>query len=133
MRAHRPGRRLLRLAQTLSQRGFLYRADLSVHGLSGDHVPRAVRDSAHQRVDRAVGGDAARSRAENRAAATGLLGLRLAALRAARYEKLGLSSTGFSLWGFDLARTKPHRLKPVLLKPIPRSTSSSADICRWIS
>src|SRR5579863_6715279 len=88
MRAHRPGGRLLRFTQALPQCGFLYRPDLSVHGLSGDDVPRAVRDSAHQWLDRAVGRDAARSRTENRAPAPGLHGLRPAALRATRPERL---------------------------------------------
>ena len=74
--------RLLRHAQALSQRGLLYRADLPVHGLPGDHVPGAVRDSAHQRLDRAVGGDAARPRAEDRASAADLSRLRQAAVRA---------------------------------------------------
>ena len=50
--------------------------DLSIHGLPGDHVPGAVRDSAHQRLDRAVGRDAAGPRAEDCPAAADLRRLR---------------------------------------------------------
>ena len=73
---------------SIAKRGFLYRPDLSVHGLSGDNVPRAVRDSPHQRLDRAMGRDVARSRAGNRAPAPGLLGPRPAALHRARSAEL---------------------------------------------
>src|SRR5690349_9226911 len=119
MRAHCSRRRLLRVAKALSQCGFLYRLDLPVDGLSCDHVPGAVCNSAHQWLDGAVGRRLARSRAEDCAPAPGVLGLRLAALRAARYERLGPSIAGFSLWGLVLARTKFHRLKPAL--PTPHS------------
>ena len=47
--------------KTVSQRGLLHRADLPVHGFPHDDVPRAVCHSAHVRVDRAMGRDAARS------------------------------------------------------------------------
>ena len=50
-------------------------------GFPIDHVPGAVRDSAHFRLDRAVGRDAARSRAENCAAAPDLPRPRHAPLR----------------------------------------------------
>ena len=46
--------------------------DLSGDGLPGRDVPGALRDSAHRRLDRAVGGDAARPGAEDRAAAADL-------------------------------------------------------------
>src|SRR5712692_11933864 len=80
MRAHRARRRLLRSPQALSQRGLLYRPDLSVDGFSGDDVPGAVRHPAHLRVDRPVGRDAARRRAEDCAPAAGVLGPRAARL-----------------------------------------------------
>src|SRR5712692_5393842 len=80
MRTHRPGRRLLRQAQTVSQRGLLQRADLPVDGFSDDHVPGTVRHSAHVRLDRAMGRDAARPGTENRAAAAGVPGPRAARL-----------------------------------------------------
>src|SRR5258708_29255072 len=93
MRAHRVGGRLLCLAQALTQRGFLYRLDLSVHGLYGDHVSCALCDSAHQRLDRAMGRRAARSRTENRAPAPSLQGVRFAALCSTRPAKMTLEST----------------------------------------
>src|SRR5260370_8270647 len=68
MRTDRPRRRILRQAQALSQRGFLHRPDLSIDGFPDDHVSRTVRDSANFGLDRAVGRDAPRSRAENCAA-----------------------------------------------------------------
>ena len=59
MRAHRPGRRVFRQAQALSQRGFLHRPDLSIDGFPGDNVPGAFCDSANFRMDRAMGRNAA--------------------------------------------------------------------------
>ena len=88
VRTHRPRGRLLRFPQALSQRGFLYRPDLPVDGLPGHHVPGAVRHSAHQRLDRAVGRNAERSRTENRAAAPGFPGPRFAAVRSDGPAKL---------------------------------------------
>src|SRR5260370_27963421 len=88
MRAYRPGRRLLCEAQALSQRGFLHRADLSIDGFPDDHVSRAVRDSAHFGVDRAMGRDAPRPGAENRAAAPDLPRIRHAPLRSDRSAQL---------------------------------------------
>src|SRR5262249_26036643 len=76
--------RVFRETQALSQRGFLYRPDLSIDGLPHLNVSGAFRDSAHVWLDRAVGGNAARSRAENRAAAPNLSGARHAQLRADR-------------------------------------------------
>src|SRR5271157_2069988 len=84
MRTHRPRRRLLRQAQALSQRGLLYRAHLPVHGLSPDDVPGALRHSAHVRVARAVGRDAAGPRTEDRAAPADLSWPRYASIRAHR-------------------------------------------------
>ena len=72
VRADRARGRLFRYAQALSERGFLHGPDLPIDGLPGDDVPCAVRDSAHVRMDRAVGRNAARPGAKNRAAAAGL-------------------------------------------------------------
>ena len=47
------------IAQALPERRLLLRADLPGDGLPGRHVPGAVRHSAHRRLDRAVGRDAA--------------------------------------------------------------------------
>src|SRR5713226_9838371 len=88
MRTDRPRRRILRQAQALSQRGFLHRADLSIDGFPDDHVSRAVRDSADFGVDRAMGRDAPRPRAENRAAAPDLPRTRHAPLRSDRSARL---------------------------------------------
>ena len=60
------------IAQALSERGLLFRADLPGDGLPGRHVPGAVRDPAHRGLDRAVGGDAHRSGSEDCAAAPDL-------------------------------------------------------------
>ena len=81
MRAHRPGRRILRQAQALSQRRLLHWPDLSVHGLPGDDVPGPFRDSSHFRMDRAMGRNAARSRAENFPSPPGISWLRSSQLR----------------------------------------------------
>src|SRR5258707_256686 len=89
MRTDRPGRRILRQAQALSQRGFLHRPDLSIDGFPDDHVSRFVRDSAHFRLDRAVGRDAPRSRAENCAATPDLPWTRYSPLRSDRRAQLG--------------------------------------------
>ncbi len=56
--------------------------DLSIHGLPHDDVSGSVCYSAHFRLDRAVGGNVARSRAENRAPAANLSWLGRARLRA---------------------------------------------------
>src|SRR5229473_5155501 len=89
MRTYRPRRRILRQAQALSQRGFLHRPDLSIDGFPDDHVSRFVRDSAHFRLDRAVGRDAPRSRAENCAATPDLPWPRHAPLRPHRSARVG--------------------------------------------
>ena len=54
------------------ERRLLLGPDLPGDGLPGRDVPGAVRHPAHGRLDRAVGRDAARSRAEDRAAAADL-------------------------------------------------------------
>src|ERR1700676_31201 len=88
MRTHCARRRLLRFPQAVSQRGLLYRTDLSIHGLPGDHVPGSVRDPPHQRVDRPVGRDAARTGTEDRPSLSDLPWIRLAALCSDRSAKL---------------------------------------------
>ena len=60
--------------------GLIYQA----MGFPVDDVPGAVRDSAHGGLDRAVGRDAARPRAEDRPAAADLHRVEAARLRAAR-------------------------------------------------
>src|SRR5208337_4850587 len=64
--------RLLHHAQTVSQRGFLFGNNLPGDGFPDDDVPGAVRDSADFGMDGAMGGDGARRRTEDRAAAPGL-------------------------------------------------------------
>src|SRR5581483_5641575 len=76
--------RLLRLAPALSERRLLLRADLQGDGLSHRLLHRPVRARPAARLDRAVGGDAERSRPEDRAAAPALRRRRAAAVRAAR-------------------------------------------------
>ena len=71
-RAHRAPGRVLRHPQALSERRLLLRPDLSGDGLPGDDVPGAVCDSAHVGLGGAVGRDAARPGAEDRAAEAGL-------------------------------------------------------------
>jgi hypothetical protein len=70
--ADQPRGRLLRLAQAVPERRLLLRHHLPGDGLPRRHVPRPVRDPADRRLAGAVGGDAARLRAEDRAAAAGL-------------------------------------------------------------
>ena len=66
--------RLLRVPQALSKRRLLFGADLPGDGLSGGDVPGALRNPPHSRLDRAVGGDAPRFGAEDRATETDLYG-----------------------------------------------------------
>ena len=61
-RTDRAAGRLLRLAQALSERGFLLGAHLPGDGLPHRHVPGALRHPAHIRLAGPVGRDAARSR-----------------------------------------------------------------------
>ena len=68
--------------RAVSERRLLLGADLPGDGLPRRHVPRALRDSANGRLGRAVGRDAARPRAEDRAAAPDLHGPHAARLRA---------------------------------------------------
>ena len=58
----RAARRLLRLAQALSERRLLHGADLSVDGVPDRLLHRAVRRRAHRGLARAVGRDAATTR-----------------------------------------------------------------------
>ena len=78
-RAHRAPGRLLRQPQALSERRLLLRPDLPGDGLSGRDVPGPLRHSANRRLDRAVGGNAARPGAEDRPAAADLHGPRRSA------------------------------------------------------
>ena len=71
-------------AQALPERRLLLGPHLPGDGLPGRHVPGAVRDSAHGRLARAVGRDAARPGPEDRAAAADLHWRRAARLRPAR-------------------------------------------------
>ena len=84
--------RLLRDPQAVSQRRLLLGADLSGDGLPGRDVPGALRDPAHGRLDRAVGGDAPRFGAEDRAAETDLYGRRAKRLRLARQTRMSRRS-----------------------------------------
>jgi citrate synthase len=61
--------RLLHRAQALSERRLLFRHHLSGHGLSAADVHGAVRHRPRGRLDRPVGGDAARSGKPHRSAA----------------------------------------------------------------
>src|SRR5271165_2049802 len=88
MRTDRPRRRLLHYSPPLSQRGFLHGPDLSVDGFPGDDVPGAIRHSAYVRMDRAMGRNAARSRAEDFPTASGVPRLRLAQSYSARSPRL---------------------------------------------
>ncbi len=56
-------------AQALPERGLLLRPDLPGHGLPGGHVRGALRHCPHGGLGGAVGRDAARQRAEDRAPA----------------------------------------------------------------
>ena len=73
-RAHRAARRLLREAEALPECRLLFGHHLRGHGLSSEHVPRALRHPAHFGMGRAVGGDDHRLRSEDRAPAAALFG-----------------------------------------------------------
>jgi citrate synthase len=75
---------VFRVTQALSECRLLLRHHLPGDGFPPDHVPGAVRDSSHLRLDGAVGRDGARSRAEDRPPAPDLPGRRGAHLRADR-------------------------------------------------
>ena len=70
--AHRAGRRVLRQAQAVSQRGFLFGHHLPGDGIHAGRVYGAVRHSADGGLAGAVAGDATGSGAEDCAAATAL-------------------------------------------------------------
>ncbi len=74
--------RLLRLAEALSERRLLLRADLPGARAAGRDVPGHVRDPADGGLARAVAGAADRSRAEDRPPAPGVPGSGRARLRA---------------------------------------------------
>ena len=71
--AHRAGRRLLRQAEALPQRRFLFRHHLPGDGLPGRDVSGAVRHSAHSRLAGAVAGAATRQRPAHRPSSPDLL------------------------------------------------------------
>src|SRR4029077_20281712 len=54
---HRAGRRILHLAQTLPERGFLFRHYLSGDGSTGGNVPGNVRHPAHSGLAGAMARD----------------------------------------------------------------------------
>ena len=81
-REDRAAGRVLRQAQPVPERRLLLGADLPGAGLPGRALPGALRDPAHGRLARAVGGDGGRPRAEDRAAAPGLQGTSPEGLRA---------------------------------------------------
>ena len=81
-RADRPRGRLLRVAQALPERRLLLGSDLPGDGLPDRLLHGALRARAPARVDRAVGGDAERPRAEDLAAPADVRRLRRARLRA---------------------------------------------------
>ena len=83
-RAHCPAGRLLRHAKALPQRRFLFGPHLSGHGLPERLLPRALRDSAYGGMVRAVGRNAPRSGAEDRAAAADSCRAQTARLRRPR-------------------------------------------------
>src|SRR5262249_26789829 len=90
--------------------GFLHRADLSIDGLPDDHVSGAVRDSAHCGLDRAMAGNADRSRTKNCATAPSLSGSRYAWLRSHRKARLGRVPRGLACAArrmFTLSRPAP--------------------------
>ena len=72
-RAHRPRGRVLRQPPPLPERRLLLGPDLQGDGLPDGLLHGAVRARAASRLDRAVGGDAHRPRAEDLASAAGLL------------------------------------------------------------
>src|SRR5207245_2790126 len=76
--------RLLHHAEALSERGFLFRPHLSGDGLSRRDVLGPLCDPANGGLDRPVGRNAPRSRAEDRAAPADLHGRADARLRSAR-------------------------------------------------
>ena len=81
-RTDRARGRVLRLAETVSERRFLFRADLPGDGAAERDVHGAVRRGTHRRMARAVGGDAGRPGTEDRAAAADLHRCRTPRLRA---------------------------------------------------
>jgi hypothetical protein len=81
--------RLLRQPQAVPERGLLFGPHLRGARDARRHVPGAVRDPAHERLDRPVAGDDRRLRAEDRAPAPDLHRWPGARLRADRAEIVG--------------------------------------------
>ena len=71
-REDRPGRRLLRLPQAVSERRLLFRRGAEGDGHSHQHVHLHLRAGAHRRLDRPVERDDRRNRPEDRPAAPAL-------------------------------------------------------------
>ncbi len=150
-RADRPAGRLLRDAQAVSERGLLFGADLSGHGLPARDVPGALCDSAHGRVDRTVGGNAPGPGAENRASAADLHRRESADVRAhgaaqgMSWLKAGVlalaSASGLSAAvpqtqpppGFDGGRAYEHVRQLVTIGPRPAGSAGLADARRYIT
>ncbi len=87
-REDRPRGRLLHLAQAVPERRLLLRTDLRGAGDARGDVPGAVRDRAHEWLDRPVARDDRRSRAEDRPSASDLYGRARAGLPADRSARL---------------------------------------------
>src|SRR5581483_10954738 len=85
--------RLLPEPQALSERRLLLGRHLRGDGLPHRHVPGAVRDPAHRRMDRPVARDGPGRGAEDRAAAPDLSRLRATRLRADRGARGGRGVT----------------------------------------
>src|SRR4029079_13561867 len=81
--------RVLRQPQALPERRLLLRTDLPGDGLSDGLLHRALRARTAAGLDSAVGGDAARSGAEDRPPAPGLHRLGEAGRRADRAARVG--------------------------------------------
>ena len=81
-------RRLLRVAQALPERRFLHGPDLSLDGVPDGFLHGAVRRGAHGRLAGAVGRDAERQGAEDRASAADLRRLRRASVHEQAHESV---------------------------------------------
>ena len=136
-RADRAAGRLLHHPQAVPERRLLLRPDLPGDGLPGRDVPGPLRHPAHRRLDRAVGRDAARPRAEDRAAAADLRRAPAARLRPAGKARMirALVWVVLALQAatpapkFDSARAWEHLRQLVAFGPRP-SGSPAIDRTR---